>query len=90
MSANANIYILQNVECHGEISSRSPRFTKLAVMNLSPKWCFKAEFLSQGARLWLWFDSRLRHNAFRKSIVPSTSRVMDPWFLSMILNGPLY
>ena len=63
MSADANIYNLQNVECHCEISSRSPRFAKSIY---EPKWCFSAEFLSSGARLWLWFDSQLRHNGFRK------------------------
>jgi len=63
---NANNYNLRNLECHCEISSRSPRFAKRAIMNLSPKWCFKAEFLSTGVRLSLWIDSRLRHNAFRK------------------------
>jgi len=35
MSADANNYCLQNVECHCEISSRSPRFAKRAIMNLS-------------------------------------------------------
>jgi len=35
MSADANNYNLQNVECHCEISSRSPRFAKRAIMNLS-------------------------------------------------------
>jgi len=32
MSADANNYKLQNVECHCEISSRSPRFAKRANM----------------------------------------------------------
>jgi len=66
MSADANNYNLQNLESHCEISSRSPRIAKQAIINLSRKWCFKAEFLSPGARLSLWIDSRLRHNAFRK------------------------
>jgi len=35
MSADANNYNLQNVECLCEISSRSPRFVKRAIMNLS-------------------------------------------------------
>jgi len=35
MSADANNYNLQNVECHCEISSRSPRFAKRAILNCS-------------------------------------------------------
>jgi len=35
MSADANNYNLQNVECLCEISSRSPRFAKREIMNLS-------------------------------------------------------
>jgi len=35
MSADASNYNLQNVECHCQISSRSPRFAKRAIMNLS-------------------------------------------------------
>jgi len=35
MSADANNYNLQNVECHCESSSRSPRFAKRAIMNQS-------------------------------------------------------
>jgi len=35
MSGNVNNYNLQNVENDCEISSRSPRFAKLAIMNLS-------------------------------------------------------
>ena len=35
MSTGANNYNLQNVEYHCEISSRSPRFAKRAIMNLS-------------------------------------------------------
>jgi len=35
MSADANNYSLQNVECHCEISSKSSRFAKRAIMNLS-------------------------------------------------------
>jgi len=35
MSADALNYNLQIVECHCEISSRSPRFAKRAIMNLS-------------------------------------------------------
>jgi len=34
MSADANNCNLQNVECHWEISSRSLRFAKRAIMNL--------------------------------------------------------
>jgi len=32
MSADANNYNLQNVECHCKISSRSPRFAERAIM----------------------------------------------------------
>jgi len=35
MSAGANTYNLQNVECRCEISLRSPRFAKQAIINLS-------------------------------------------------------
>jgi len=38
MSADANNYNLQNVECHCEISSRSPRFAKRAILNCSSQW----------------------------------------------------
>jgi len=62
MSADADNYNLQNVECYCEISSRSPRFAKRATMNLSDM----AVFLSPAISARLWFDSRLRHNAFRK------------------------
>jgi len=34
MSADANNYNLQNVECHCDIPSRTPRFAKRAIMNL--------------------------------------------------------
>jgi len=34
--------------------------------NYEPKWRFKAKFLFPAIRARLWFDSRLRHNAFRK------------------------
>jgi len=35
MSADANNYNLQNVGCHCEISSRSPRLAERATLNLS-------------------------------------------------------
>jgi len=34
--------------------------------NYKPKGHFNAAFLSPAIRAHLWFDSRLRHNAFRK------------------------
>ena len=34
--------------------------------NYEPKWRFKVELLSPAISARLWFDSRLRHNAFRK------------------------
>jgi len=42
LSEDANNYYLQNVECHCEISSRSPKFAKRAIMNLTDvsKRCF--------------------------------------------------
>jgi len=64
MSANANNYNLQTVECHCQISSRTPGFAKRTIMNLW--WHFKAEFLSPAISACLWFDSRVRHSAFRK------------------------
>jgi len=69
MSADASNYNLQNVECQPhipscKISSRSPRFAKGAVMNLSDvlrrRWCLSATSDH------VWFDWRLRHNACRQ------------------------
>jgi len=34
--------------------------------NYEPKWRFKVKFLSPAISARLWFDSQLRHNAFRK------------------------
>jgi len=38
----------------------------LKASNYEPWWRFKAEFLSPALSAHLWFNSRLRHNAFRK------------------------
>jgi len=36
------------------------------VSNYETQWRFKAAFLSPAISVRLWFDSRLRHNTFRK------------------------
>jgi len=64
--SDANNYDLQNVECQSlvpscEISSRSPRFAKRAVANLSD--ILRRSFCLQQSRIWV--DSALRHNACR-------------------------
>jgi len=68
ISAHANNYDLENIECHSllpscEIWSTSPRFANRAVANLH--WCFQAELLSPTLRAHMWFDWRPRHNGFR-------------------------
>jgi len=68
MSADASNYDLRNVECQSlipscKISSRSPRFAKGAI---KPQWRFKASILSSATSASMWFDWRLRHNAFRE------------------------
>ena len=76
MSADANNYNLQNLERHCETSSRSPTFAKRSIMNLSPKWCFKAVFLSSlsfykmmtclSLDFLIMTSLSFCHNAFRK------------------------
>jgi len=68
MSADASKHDLQNVECHSliascKISSRSPKFAKRAITNLSD--ASKASLGSPATSARMWFDWRLRHNAFR-------------------------
>jgi len=68
MWADANKYELQNVECQSlipscKISSRSPRFAKRAITNHSD--AVKASLVSPATSARMWFDWRLRHNAFR-------------------------
>jgi len=68
MSTDASNYDLQNVECQSliprrKISSRLPRFAKRAITNLTD--VLKESLVSPATSARMWFDWRLRHNAFR-------------------------
>jgi len=68
MSADPSNYDSQNVECQslipsGKFSSRSPRFAKGAITNLSD--VLKALLVSPATSAGVRFNWRLRHNAFR-------------------------
>jgi len=59
MSADASNYDLQNVECQSlipscKISSKSPRFAKRAITNLSD--VLKALLVSSATSAGMWFD----------------------------------
>jgi len=68
MSTDAGNYDLQNVKFQSlipscKISAKSPRFAKGVITNLSD--VLKASLVSPETSAFMWFDWRLRHNAFR-------------------------
>ena len=69
MSADASNYNLQNVECQSlipsscKISSRSLRFAKGAIANVSD--VLRRRLCLSATSTRMWFDWRLCHNAFR-------------------------